>query len=76
LRHVADPLTQSASAPAAERFDRLVDRSGRHHLWVGAMNPSGGTGKVKNAGQVRVASAAAAAGSWRPPSPRLAPNRM
>lgn len=30
-----------------ERFEALVDRSGEHHLWLGAVNPSRGTGRLK-----------------------------
>ena len=30
-----------------ERFEALVDRSGEHHLWLGAVNPTRGTGRLK-----------------------------
>lgn len=30
-----------------ERFERRVDRSGEHHLWTGAKEPSRGTGRIK-----------------------------
>lgn len=33
------------------RFDRNVDRSGEHHLWLGAVNPGRGTGRIKVAGK-------------------------
>lgn len=31
----------------AERFERQVDRTGHHHIWLGARNPSRGTGRMK-----------------------------
>ena len=31
----------------AARFERLVDRSGEHHVWTGAIRPGVGTGRVK-----------------------------
>ena len=31
----------------AKRFERQVDRSGEHHLWLGAINPARGTGRLK-----------------------------
>jgi integrase len=31
----------------ATRFERLVDRTGVHHLWLGSINPSRGTGRIK-----------------------------
>ncbi len=31
----------------ATRFERLVDRSGEHHLWLGNTNPQRGTGRIK-----------------------------
>ena len=31
----------------ATRFERLVDRSGEHHLWLGSVNPDRGTGRMK-----------------------------
>src|ERR1700677_3120984 len=31
----------------ATRFERLVDRAGDHHLWLGSVNPSRGTGRIK-----------------------------
>ncbi|MGH9179395.1 MAG: hypothetical protein ACRD0N_12685 [Acidimicrobiales bacterium] len=34
-----------------DRFDALVDRSGEHHLWKGAVNPQRGTGRLKVAGR-------------------------
>ena len=30
-----------------QRFERMVDRSGDHHRWTGAINPQRGTGRVK-----------------------------
>ena len=35
------------AAPLSERFERSVDRSGMHHLWLGATNPARGTGRLK-----------------------------
>ena len=29
------------------RFERLVDRTGEHHLWLGSLNPDRGTGRIK-----------------------------
>jgi len=34
-------------ASLAERFETQVDRSGEHHLWLGAVNPERGTGRLK-----------------------------
>ena len=34
-----------------QRFDALVDRSGEHHLWTGAINPERGTGRAKVKGR-------------------------
>lgn len=36
---------------AHQRFESLVDRSGEHHLWIGATNPSRGAGRVKVKGR-------------------------
>ena len=34
-------------APLAERFERMVDRRGEHHLWTGAVKAGRGTGRLK-----------------------------
>jgi len=34
-----------------QRFDALVDRSGEHHIWMGAINPERGTGRAKVKGR-------------------------
>jgi integrase len=39
---VARPVTDLAI-----RFERLVDRSSDHHLWLGSINPERGTGRIK-----------------------------
>jgi integrase len=31
----------------ATRFERQVDRSGEHHLWLGSTNPERGTGRIR-----------------------------
>jgi hypothetical protein len=31
----------------ATRFERLLDRTGEHHLWLGSVNPDRGTGRMK-----------------------------
>jgi site-specific recombinase XerD len=31
----------------ATRFERLVNRTGEHHLWLGSVNPDRGTGRIK-----------------------------
>lgn len=31
----------------ATRFERLVDRTGEHHLWLGGVNPDRGTGRIR-----------------------------
>src|SRR5580693_2327085 len=31
----------------ATRFERQVDRSGEHHVWLGSVNPERGTGRIK-----------------------------
>jgi hypothetical protein len=31
----------------ASRFERQVDRTGEHHLWLGSINPERGTGRIK-----------------------------
>ena len=31
----------------ATRFERQVDRTGEHHLWLGSINPEPGTGRIK-----------------------------
>jgi integrase len=31
----------------ATRFERQVDRTGEHHLWLGSINPDRGTGRIK-----------------------------
>ncbi len=31
----------------ATRFERQVDRTGEHHLWLGGVNPDRGTGRIK-----------------------------
>ena len=36
---------------SSDRFERQVDRTGPHHLWLGAKNPSRGTGRLKVAGR-------------------------
>jgi hypothetical protein len=33
--------------PLELRFERTVDRSGEHHMWLGRLNPSRGTGVIK-----------------------------
>ncbi len=35
----------------AERFEEKVDRTGEHHLWLGATNTDRGTGRLKVAGR-------------------------
>jgi hypothetical protein len=40
-----------AGKPVAERFERMVDRSGDHHRWNGACRPDNGTGRLKIAGR-------------------------
>ena len=37
--------------PLKERFDNLVDRSGEHHLWLGATRPDTGAGRFRVAGK-------------------------
>jgi integrase len=34
-------------ADLATRFERQVDRTGEHHLWLGSINPERGTGRIK-----------------------------
>ncbi len=34
-----------------QRFDRLVDRCGEHHLWRGAVRPDAGTGRMRVEGK-------------------------
>ncbi len=36
----------------ATRFERLVDRRGEHHLWLGSINSQRGTGRIKVNGAV------------------------
>jgi integrase len=31
----------------ATRFERQVDRTGEHHVWLGSVNPERGTGRIK-----------------------------
>lgn len=31
----------------AQRFEEQVDRNGPHHLWLGAVNPQRGSGRMK-----------------------------
>jgi hypothetical protein len=31
----------------ASRFERQVDRTGEHHVWLGGVNPARGTGRIK-----------------------------
>lgn len=59
LRSVGTVATESENAKALQRLERLVDRSGEHHLWLGAKNPERGTGKVKLNGKVVTAHRAA-----------------
>lgn len=35
----------------AERFEEKVDRTGEHHLWLGAASLARGTGRLKVAGR-------------------------
>lgn len=37
------------------RFDRLVDRAGEHHRWMGATRPDTGVGRIKVGGRHRAA---------------------
>jgi len=39
-------------ADLATRFERLVDRSGEHHLWLGSIHTERGTGRIKVNGAV------------------------
>ena len=34
-----------------DRFDKFVDRSGEHHIWLGATRPDVGTGRFKVSGK-------------------------
>ena len=56
---MASAATESENAAALARFERMVDRTGEHHLWLGAKNAQRGTGKVKLAGKVVTAHRAA-----------------
>ena len=58
LLFVATNPTVSESR-SLERFERMVDRSGEHHLWLGAKDPQRGTGRVKLDGKVTTAHRAA-----------------
>ena len=51
-RHAAFPRVSFAedhamAATFEDRFESHVDRGGVHHLWLGAINPSRGTGRLK-----------------------------
>jgi hypothetical protein len=46
-------------ADLATRFERLVDRSGEHHLWLGSIHTERGTGRIKVNGAVVTAHRAA-----------------
>ena len=47
--HLTDTLKCMGRAveDLATRFERLVDRTGEHHLWLGSVNPTRGTGRIK-----------------------------
>src|SRR5687767_7804264 len=34
-----------------DRFDKFVDRSGEHHIWLGATRPDTGIGRIKVGGK-------------------------
>src|SRR5215218_39126 len=41
----------SGMASLQERLERSVDRSGEHHVWLGALNEVRGTGRLKVGGR-------------------------
>jgi len=50
-RGALDEGTKAMARSLAERFEEKVDRTGEHHLWLGATNPDRGTGRLKVAGR-------------------------
>ena len=54
----------------ATRFERLVDRTGEHHLWLGSRNPDRGTGRIKVGNSVATAHRVA----WELAHGALSPN--
>ena len=54
----------------ATRFERQVDRTGEHHLWLGSRNPDRGTGRIKVGNSVATANRVA----WELAHGALSPN--
>ena len=54
----------------ATRFERLVDRTGEHHIWLGSLNPDRGTGRIKVGNSVATAHRVA----WELSHGALSPN--